>query len=68
MGQRMMRRAAKVIDDKLNHFALSLDCTPSFTEVKTNDTAILDSGCTSIFLISNCIMQQHARGARSAKC
>jgi hypothetical protein len=36
--------------DKLNHFALSLDCTPSFTEVTTNDTAILDSGCTSNFL------------------
>jgi hypothetical protein len=42
--------AAKVIDDKLNHFALSLDCTPSFTEVAANDTAILDSGCTSNFL------------------
>jgi hypothetical protein len=39
-----------VIDDKLNHFALSLDCTPSFTEVTTNDTSILDSGCTSNFL------------------
>jgi hypothetical protein len=42
--------AAKVINDKLNHFALSLDCTPSFTEFTTNDTAILDSGCTSNFL------------------
>jgi hypothetical protein len=34
----------------INHFELSLDCTPSFTEVTTNDTAILDSGCTSNFL------------------
>jgi hypothetical protein len=42
--------AAKVIDDKLDHLTLSLDCTPSFTEVTTNDTAILDSGCTSNFL------------------
>jgi hypothetical protein len=50
MGQGMMRRAAKVIDDKLDHFVLSLDCTPSFTEVTTNDTAILDSGCTINFL------------------
>jgi hypothetical protein len=36
--------------DKLNHLALSLDCIPSFTEVTTNDTEILDSGCTSNFL------------------
>jgi hypothetical protein len=42
--------AAKVIDDTLNHFSLSLDCTPSFTEVTTNDTAIIDSGCTRFFL------------------
>jgi hypothetical protein len=38
------------MDDTLNHFALSLDFTPSFKEVTTNDTAILDSGCTSNFL------------------
>jgi hypothetical protein len=50
VGQGMMQGAAKVIDDKLNHFALSLDCTPSFNKVTTNDTAILDSGCTIIFL------------------
>jgi hypothetical protein len=42
--------AAKVMNDILNHFALSLDCTPSFTKVTTYDTAILDSGCTIIFL------------------
>jgi hypothetical protein len=42
--------ADKVIDDKLNQFGLSLDCTPSFTEVTTNETAALDSGCTSNFL------------------
>jgi hypothetical protein len=36
-----------VIDDKLDHFALSLDCTPSFNKVTKNDTAVLDSGCTS---------------------
>jgi hypothetical protein len=39
-----------VLDDKLNHFTLSLDCNPSFTDVTTNDTAILESGCTSNFL------------------
>jgi hypothetical protein len=39
-----------VIYDKLDHFALSLDCTPSFTNVTPNDTAILDSGCTGKFL------------------
>jgi hypothetical protein len=42
--------AAKVIDDKIDHFSLSLDCTPYFPNVTTDDTAILDSGCTSIFL------------------
>jgi hypothetical protein len=48
-GKELCGRADKVIDDKLNHFTLSLDCTPSFTEVITNDTAILDSRCTSNF-------------------
>jgi hypothetical protein len=47
---KLIRGAAKVIDDKLDHFALFLDCTPSFSNVTINDTAILDSGCTSIFL------------------
>jgi hypothetical protein len=43
-GKELCRGAAKVIDDKLDHFALSLDCTPSFPNVTTDDTAILDSG------------------------
>jgi hypothetical protein len=42
--------AAKDIDDNINHFALSLDCTPTTTNAPTDDTAILDSGCTSNFL------------------
>jgi hypothetical protein len=50
MGQRMIQWAAKDIDDKINHFALSLDCTPTTTNAPTDDTAILDSGCTSNFL------------------
>jgi hypothetical protein len=41
---------AKEIDDKLDHFALSLDCTPTPSNATTDDTAILDSGCTSNFL------------------
>jgi hypothetical protein len=50
MGQGMMRRAAKEIDDKLDHFALSLDCTPTPSNATTDNTSILDSGCTSNFL------------------
>jgi hypothetical protein len=42
--------AAKDIDDKINNFALSLDCTPTTTNAPTDDTSILDSGCTSNFL------------------
>jgi hypothetical protein len=38
------------IDDKINHFALSLDCTATTTNAPTDDTSILDSGCTSNFL------------------
>jgi hypothetical protein len=49
-GKEWCGGAANVIDDKLNHFTLSVVCTPSLTEVTTNDTAILDSGCTSNFL------------------
>jgi seryl-tRNA synthetase len=30
-GKELCGGAAKVIDDKLDHFALSLDCAPSFT-------------------------------------
>jgi hypothetical protein len=37
-------------DAKINHFALSLDCTPSTTNAPTDDTALLYSGCTSNFL------------------
>jgi hypothetical protein len=49
-GKERCREAAKVIDDILNQFALSLDCAPSFTDVTKNATAILDSWCTSNFL------------------
>jgi hypothetical protein len=42
--------AAKDIDDKLDHFALSLDCTQYLSNATTDDTAILDSGCTTNFL------------------
>jgi hypothetical protein len=41
--------AAKVIDDKLNHFALYLDCTPPLPNIITDETAILDSGYTIFF-------------------
>jgi hypothetical protein len=40
----------KVIDDKLNHSAISLDCNPSFSNVTADKTAILDSVCTINFL------------------
>jgi hypothetical protein len=49
-GKELCGGAAKIIDDKLDHFALSLDCTPSFPKVIIEDTAILYSGCTSNFL------------------
>jgi hypothetical protein len=49
-GKEQCGGGAKVIDDTLNHFALYLDCTPSFTEVTTNDKEVIDSGCTSNFL------------------
>jgi hypothetical protein len=49
-GKEWYRGEAKVIDDKLDHFALSLYCTPSFYKVATDDTEILDSGCTINFL------------------
>jgi hypothetical protein len=42
--------ADKDIDDKIDYFALSLDCTPTTTNVPTDETEILDSGCTSNFL------------------
>jgi hypothetical protein len=56
----------RFIDDKINHFALSLDCTPSFTEVTTNDTAIMDSGAPEIF-ISRCDVQRQTSSARPAQ-
>jgi hypothetical protein len=34
-------------DDNINHFALSLECTPTTTNAPTDNTSILDSGCTS---------------------
>jgi hypothetical protein len=46
-GKECCGGAAKDIDDKINHFALSLDCTPSTTNAPTDDTAIIYSGCTS---------------------
>jgi hypothetical protein len=49
-GKERRGGAAKVVDDKLDHFALSLDCTPTTTNAPTDDTAILDSGCTSNLL------------------
>jgi hypothetical protein len=49
-GKECRGGAANDIDDKLDHFALSLDCTPTTTNAPTDDTAILDSGCTSNFL------------------
>jgi hypothetical protein len=45
-GKEWRGGAAKEIDDKLDHFALSLDCTPSNFKATTDDTAILDSRCT----------------------
>jgi hypothetical protein len=48
-GKECCGGADKEIYDKLDHFALSSDCTPSFTDVTTNYTSILGSGCTSNF-------------------
>jgi hypothetical protein len=42
--------AAKDIYYTINHSALSLDCTPTTTNAPTDDTAIIDSGCTINFL------------------
>jgi hypothetical protein len=39
-------------DLKLDQFALTLDCTQTILTAKMDDTAMLDSGCTSIFLSS----------------
>jgi hypothetical protein len=48
-GKKLCRGASKEIDDKLDHFALSLDCTPTTSNATTDDTEILDSGCTTNF-------------------
>jgi hypothetical protein len=42
--------AAKIIDHHLDQFALALDCIPALLTATTDETAILYSGCTSIFL------------------
>jgi hypothetical protein len=49
-GKEWCGGAAKDIDDKINHFALSLDCTLTTTNAPADDTAIIDSGCTSNLL------------------
>jgi hypothetical protein len=47
---------------KLDKLALTLDCTPTILTATTDDTAILDSGCTRIFLssIAQCTSKQSA--------
>jgi hypothetical protein len=52
--------AAKVTDLKLDKFALTLDCTSTMLTETIDDTAILDSGCTSNLLsaISPCTSKQ----------
>jgi hypothetical protein len=61
-GKEWCRGAAKDRDDKIDHFALSLDCTPKTTNAPRDDTATLDSGCTSNFLsaAAPCIDKQPA--------
>jgi hypothetical protein len=49
-GKERCRGAAKVIDHKLYQFSLTLYCTPPTSLASMNDTTILYSGCTSIFL------------------
>jgi hypothetical protein len=49
-GKEWCGGAAKDIHDKINHFSISLDCTPTTKNSPTEDTAILDSGCTINFL------------------
>jgi hypothetical protein len=49
-GKELYRGAYKDIYYRLDHFALSLDCTPSFSSSTTDDTTILDFGCTINFL------------------
>jgi hypothetical protein len=49
-GKEVCGGAAKEVYDKLDHSSLSLDCNPTTSKFTTDDTAILDSGCTSNFL------------------
>jgi hypothetical protein len=49
-GKEWRGGAAKEIDDKSDHFALSLDFTPPTSNATTYGTAILDSWCTSNLL------------------
>jgi hypothetical protein len=49
-GKECRGGAANVIDLKLDQFALTLDCIPTMLTATTDDTAILDSGCTSNLL------------------
>jgi hypothetical protein len=49
-GKEWCGGAAKVLDHKIDQLALTLDCIPPTSTVAMNDTAILYSGCTSIFL------------------
>jgi hypothetical protein len=49
-GKEWYGGAAKDIYDRINHFAFSWDCTPMTKNAPTDNTAILDSGCTSNFL------------------
>jgi hypothetical protein len=48
-GKERCGGTAREVDDKLDHFALSLDCTPTISKATTGDTAILYYGCTSNF-------------------
>jgi hypothetical protein len=48
-----------VIEDlKLDQFSLTLDCTPTMLRSETDDTTILDSGCTSNVLSAQLLIPQ----------
>jgi hypothetical protein len=65
-GKEWCGGATKVVDNKLNCFALSLDCTPSFNEVATNGDSRFRLHHN--YVIRNRTMQQQTIGARSAQC
>jgi hypothetical protein len=48
-GRQLCGGAAKVLDHKIDQFALKLDCTPRTSTVAMNDTEILYSGCSINF-------------------